>query len=138
MRNMIHNIFSRLVLALLSLFVLVGCQQTRLENFVSRVNYQCPYYLEGGWYFNQIYIDYDEGAVVIDIRQDNELGQSIYGSVLGLTGAIGMNTYVADQFLQEMRGDGNYSKFLTLCRNTGADIIFDICGETIRIDSWKL
>lgn len=74
----------------------------------------------------------------MDIRQDNELGQSIYGGVLGLTGAIGMNTYVADQFLQEMRGDSTYSQFLTLCRNTGADIVFNICGEKIRIDSWKL
>lgn len=138
MRNFSQNILGRIVLALLCMSVFAGCQQTRLENLVDSVNYQCPYYLENGFYFSQIYIDYDEGAVVLEISQDNELGHCIYGGLLGITGQIGINTYFADQILQEMRRNSEFSQFLTLCRNTGADIIFDVCGEELRIDSWKL
>ena len=132
------NRFLGLLIAFVCIFALVGCQQTRLEELAYRANSQCPYYIESGWYVSQVYIDYDECALVLDVAQDSEFGQSIFGGIFGLTGAIGLNTFVSDQLLQVMHSDDNYSLVLNLCRNTGVDIIFRICGEEFRIDSWKL
>lgn len=135
------RIISIIVLAIAALVTLSGCGRVKLEAYAAILEKQCPMYLEEGYYIDHVSLDRADKCLTLSIKNENQGLNDLSGSVMDIVGGFSSlfgNTYVNDQILNALKGDEETQELLGVLKSEGFDLVMDMCGAKVRIESWKM
>lgn len=135
------RIITIIVLAIAALVTLSGCGRVKLEAYAAIINKECPMYLEEGYYIEGVSLNRNEKNMVLTVKNENQGINSLSGSVMDIVGGISSlfgNSYVNDQVVKILREDEEVQELLNVLKAEGFDLVIDLCGSNIKIDSFKM